>query len=175
MTSTSESIQETLVSMRIGTGEPCWSSDMLRQLFDGAKGDVHPLIQVYGEALKLLVKGELTLTVAAFIKELAKTGFSRFRDSYESCKLDFLCEGLGVTKRQPHAFFCLYTLPSYCLTPEVVVAILQSLHNTKFWEEAVSNLSYEFENNEVKRLLKSWSLLDNSILESNEVGRVLRS
>lgn len=143
----------------IQSHDPKWSSWVLERFFETALTQPEACVTDVFRGFNLALKVhhvKLTPTVANLAMDLVKTGFSLHRGAFAKAEWNWALEELTTGASPAQCYLYTFALPPATLTPAVIVAILRGLEGTTQFDEAVLNLSDDFEQPAVKADLHEW-------------------
>jgi hypothetical protein len=148
-----------LLKLGLDRDDPRWSSYVLDRLFDAVKetpggsfGDlIYGLFEVLGDYSTPLAK-----PVGNFIEEISSGIRARAHRFYNSLDWSRLIQKTVEGPTPAQAYLALLALSPDKFSPKSIVAILRSLAASTYWQKAITELSENLQNEEVRKLLKEW-------------------
>lgn len=168
-----EIAQRRLTEFKADSGDPRWSSFALESLFKELPGK-NSVEVVFRSLSSILYSGPLTSELAAFIKDVVVTAFTKFRGSFDAANLEWIETKLIDDCPPAIAYFVAYSTPGGTLSTGQVVLISRALAGTSFWPEVAAHLTDDLQTLAVKESLAEWyEGLDQQAREAPDARNIL--
>lgn len=135
-----------LLRLYADINKPRWSSWLLECIWNGVMtvpgGEVTDLFLALFELLEDFAC-ELTEVLTNFIKDITVQGFTRYRTRYEAADFSGIVAKLSDKLTGAQAYLGMLAIPPRYVSPQLRLAILQSLAGTAFKNMALSHFEME--------------------------------